>query len=522
MSAARKSTLRSDLTRGSVSGALQVVVATVLVVLTIPLFIKTLGPEAWGVFSVLTLVGSANTFANLGLNSTLVRFLAEQGKTRESDHDILVTLLLLVSVTLPLTVLGFVFEQFVILKVLNVPPAMSGGAVWVYRSMLVSNGLVLIGQTFTAVLDAQQKVHVTNMCQMVYAVLYWGSILIVVRLWASFHLLAIAVLVATVIWFGTVVISMLKTWGMPVVAGLRADFARLARKQLTYGLQLFSAGLINFFYEPLVRILIAQFLGMREVGLFEIGLRARNLVTGLVFKLLYPLYPLLSTRSDPEGIRSIVHDVEQKSVLLVAPMVGMTILATTPLVSLFFDANVGVLSVTIIWMVASYLLGSLTITPFYQFLMAKGYASRTVLAQAVNVIVNTVVFFVLLPSMGYYAAVAGNVMSNLCAWLLLYWYQQRLLGTGVLDNWRQGGAIALVMGAPAAVGLLFPLAGTGKLAVLLPVLAVGLLALVTYRTTGVISVKDVARYLGDNTPAARLVSHLLCKHAPPTLPAPGA
>ncbi len=522
MSAAQQSTLRSDLTRGSVSGALQVVVATVLVVLAIPLFIKTLGQEAWGVFSVITLVGSANTFANLGLNSALVRFLAEQGKTRESHHDIIVTLLLLVCVTVPMTAIGLIFERFVVLKILNVPPAMIGEALWLYRSMLISNALVLVGQTFTAVLDAQQKVHVTNLCQMVYAVLYWGSILIVVRLWASFDLLALAVLFATVIWFGTVVIGVLKTWGMPVVAGIRADFARLARKQLTYGLQLFSAGLIGFFYEPLIRILIAQFLGMREVGLFEIGLRARNLITGLAFKLLYPLYPFLSSRSDPEGIRSIVHDVEQKSLLLIAPMVSLTIVATTPVIALFFDTNVEVLSVTIIWMVSSYLLFSLSITPFYQFLMAKGHASRTVVVQAVNVIVNTGVFFALLPSMGYFAAVAGNVISNLCTWLLLYWYQHRLLDTGMLDNWKQGGAILFVMGVPAAVGILFPLVRPGVLIVTVSALAVGLLTLATYRLVGVISVKDVARYLGDNTPAAKLVSRLLCKPVPPTLPAGGA
>jgi O-antigen/teichoic acid export membrane protein len=521
MSLRKKSSLRSDLTRGSLSGALQVVVATVLVVLTIPLFIRTLGQEAWGVFSVITLVGSANTFANLGLNSALVRFLAEQGKIPESDHDILVTLLLLLGVTLPLTILGFVFEQFVILKILNVPATMSGEAIWLYRSMLVCNVLVLVGQTFTAVLDAQQKVHLTNFCQLVYALLYWGLILVVILLRLPLRMMGVAILISATLWFVTVVVSMLTTWGRPSARGIRANFRRLARKQLTYGLQLFSAGLIGFFYEPLARILIANFLGMREVGLFEIGLRARNLLTSLAVKILYPLYPLLSSRTDHEGIRSIVHDVEQKSLLLVAPLIGITLLAAYPLVNFFFDANVDVLTVTILWMVSSYLLGSVTITPFYQFLMAKGHASRTVLVQALNVITNTAVFFILLPSLGYYAAVAGNVASNALTWALLQSLQWRYLNTGILDSWRQAGVVLLVMGIPAVVSVFVPLSGVGMWGVLLAPVAVGLLAAYTYRLSGIVSVKDVARYLGDNTAAARMCARLLCKEPLPPLPIQG-
>ena len=172
--------MRADLAKGSLSGVLQVVLTTALVLLAVPLFVRILGQEAFGLFSLVALVGNVNAFANLGLNSALVRFLAEQGKSRESDHDIAVTVLLLVSVIVPLTVAGAVFERTVMLDVMNVPPELYGDGVWLYRAMLISNVFVLLGGTCTAVLDAQQKVHLTNLFQMLYTVVYWGLILWVI------------------------------------------------------------------------------------------------------------------------------------------------------------------------------------------------------------------------------------------------------------------------------------------------------------------------------------------------------
>jgi O-antigen/teichoic acid export membrane protein len=206
-----------------------------------------------------------------------------------------------------------------------------------------------------------------------------------------------------------------------------------------------------------------------------------------------------------------VHDVEQKTLLLVAPIIGVTFLAATPLVAVFFDANVALLAATIIWMVSSYLLCSLTVTPFYQFLMAKGHASRTVVVQVLNVVVNTLVFFATFSTLGYFAAVAGNVAANGFTWLLLYWYQRKFLDIGILDNWRQAGVILLVVGIPGVVGVLFPQPTAGLWGVLLATVAVGALTVVTYRASSMVSVSDVARYLGEGTRAARFCIRVLCK-----------
>jgi O-antigen/teichoic acid export membrane protein len=506
-----QSSLRSNATKGSLSGVLQVVIATALVVVTIPLFIKRLGQEAWGVFSIVTVVGTANSFTNLGLNAALVRFLAGQGKTRESDHDILVTLLLLIAMSVPLAIVGFAFESTFVVHLLNIPAGMMEEGVWLYRSMLVCNVLVLVGQTFTAVLDAQQRVHWSNVCQMINAILYWGLILLVILMQWPLRVMGITILGATVVWFFVAGGMMLSTWGWPSTVGIRADFTRLARKQLTYGLQLFSAGLIGFFYEPLAKLLVANFLGMREVGLFEVGLRARNLIGSAAGKLLYPLYPLLSSKTDPAAARNIVRNVEQKALLFATPLVGVTILCALPLANIFFEKDTALLATTIVWMVTTYMLLSISVTPFYTFLMARGYAAVTVIVQLSNVIVNAAVFFLMLATMGYYAAISANVAAYVISWGILCWYHWKYLGTMMFDDPRLLLVVFLGIALPACVHLLVPLGSAGVGGVVLLVLGVGALNIILCRLSGVITSTDISLYLGDSSAASRICKSIFCR-----------
>jgi O-antigen/teichoic acid export membrane protein len=513
--------VRANLAKGSLSGVLQVVLTTGLVLVTVPLFVRVLGQEAFGLFSLIGLVGNVNAFANLGLNAALVRFLAEQGKSRESDHDITVTFGLLLSVVIPLTVCGFVFERTVLLDVMNVPPALYEDALWLYRAMLISNVFVLLGGTCTAVLDALQKVHVTNFYQIVYTVAYWGLILWVVLSGLPLRTIGITTLVATLLWFAVVVFGMLSTWGIPSLAGLRRDGVASMRKQLSYGVQLFSAGAIGFFYEPLTKLLLAHFLGVREVGIFDIGLRARNIVSGFLVKLLYPLYPLFAHMSDAKQVRFLVHDVEQKSLLIIAPALAIAALTTTPLVELFFGSDIDLIAPTVLWMVATYLLWGFAVTPFYAFLMAKGHAWKTVLVQIINVAANAGFFLATFAWLGYYAAIAGNVASNLGTWILLMYLQWKLLHTLIIDRWQQLVAMGAVIGTGIGLALAFPFSEGGVYTIVgAPILMAGITLLV-YRLLSVVSPEDVTRYLGRKTRVARMVTRLLCKELSPEAPLQG-
>jgi O-antigen/teichoic acid export membrane protein len=112
---------RASITKSSLTGAAQFLANTVLVFATIPIFVRILGAEAYGVFSLVAIIGNVNTFANVGLSPSLVRFLASQGKSQESDHDIVVTFLLLFMILTPLALAGMLLQNEILTRVFNVP-----------------------------------------------------------------------------------------------------------------------------------------------------------------------------------------------------------------------------------------------------------------------------------------------------------------------------------------------------------------------------------------------------------------
>jgi O-antigen/teichoic acid export membrane protein len=478
---------------------------------TIPLFRNTLGSEAYGVFSLLALVGSVNTFANLGLNASLVRFLAEQGKTRASDHDIAVTLIILSAVVAPVTVMALMYRPWILAGLLGVPPALLGDAEWLYVAMLICNVFVILGQTFTAILDAQQKVYLTNTYQMVYSIVYWGLILAVILAGRSLKEIAVALVVSTALWFFLVFYSSARSWGRLDLAGLRVDGMAAAKKQLSYGTQLYVAGLVGFLYEPLSKLLISHFFGIREVGIFDMGLRAKNLLNGLVLKVLSPLYPMLAQVRDARKVRGLIHDMEQKLFLIVLPALGIVVLTSYPLMTVFFNTDVPEIAVTVAWIVGASLFGH-TVVPMYVFLMAKGYASKTILIQSLNVVVNIGVFLLCFPWLGYFAIVIANAVAIVSGFLLVVYYQRRYLDSMIFDTMEQLLAMCGTFAVTTALALAMAHAwDTGSLVLLWGPVLILFLTIVLYRLFGLITPVDVARYLGEKTLAARISVRFLCR-----------
>jgi O-antigen/teichoic acid export membrane protein len=504
--------VKATLAKSSLTGIAQFFINTILVFFTIPTFVRILGTEAYGVFSLVALLGSFNTFANLGLNSSLVRFLAQQGKSQESDLDIIVTFIVLLSILLPLTAIGFAFQDQILVHVFGIPNEMVGDARWLLVSTLTCNILVLLGQTFTAILDSQQKIYLTNSYQMVYNFSYWVLILLALFLGYALKGVAVATLAATALWFAIVAFSAVRTWHGISFSGLGTNGVRIAKKQLSYGTQIYAAGVVGFFHEPITKILVSRFVGVPAAGMFDIGLRVRNQVVGLVTKLLSPLYPAISQLADPGKVRSLVHDVEQKTFLMVLPLAAIVVLTAKPAASLVFHANIDPIAVTIAFIVVAYLVCSTTVIPIYLFLMAKGYPSKNIMIQSVNVIVNAVVFFTALRWLQYYAAVAANALAIVSTFVILVFLQRRYLESMIFESVGQVLKVLLTFLCSLGFGYLatnLVTSSTWKLAVAPVVVAA--VTIVSYRELDILKVSDIRRYLGEGTTVSRLTASVFCK-----------
>lgn len=503
--------MKKQLIVNSASGLTQVIFSSILSFISIPIFIKTLGIEAYGIFAIVSTVGSLNVFSDLGLNKSLIKFISEQGNVPESHIDIIVTLTILFVILLPLTILAIIFDDVILIHLLNIPSTLMNDAKWLYLFLLISNSIVLIGQTFVAVIDARQKIYLTNFIQFLYNIIYWSLILLVLLLGYSLKAVGLMTLLATFLWFVVISITALRVWGKLQIKGIKNNFLRVAKKQLSYGIKIYSAGLVGFFYEPLTKILVANFVGISEAGFFEIALKIKNLLWGVIAKFLYPLFPLLSQLSDKGRIRFVVHNIEQKIFFFITPIIVMVIFCSKSFITLWIGHHIEVISFSVIFVTSIFLIGSITVWPIYQFLIAKNHASKTIVIQIVNVFLNVTVFFASYTWLEYYAIIVGFVAAIISSFAICLYYQKKYLNSLIFDSFAQLLKVIALFCICCSVGyFLNKFLNSDWLIILIIPLTVGITAIIMYRLLGLFCKEDLYKYTGSDNTFAKLCSKILC------------
>ncbi|WP_321426767.1 oligosaccharide flippase family protein [uncultured Bacteroides sp.] len=489
---------KKTLINNSLSGVIQLVITAVLTFLCIPIFINKLGTELYGVFAIISVIGNLNIFANLGLNSALIKYVSEQGKCSKSENDIFASLVIICSIIIPLTILAFIFREFILIKILSIPLKYYAQSEILYITLLVSNMLLLIGQIFTAVLDSMQKIYFTNFAQLIYSIIYWGGIIAAVLMGHHLDWVGYAILAAALCWFFLILIFFIKKWGAIAVTNLKETFKPAAKKQLTFGIKVYFSGFISFFNEPLFKILISHFLGFNVVAYFEIGLKIRLQLTGLFSKLLQPLYPYLSSLKDKQFIASLIKDLTSKIFLLILPVCALLIITCKDIVTLWLRDDITNYSIFIIGLVIPYLVFSPLTLPIYIFLLAKGYPEKTIIFQTLSVIVNILTFYLLFSLIGMYTVILSNALSYLASYILGLYYQNKFLNIKYEFKIRYILCITCVILMLIAVDLTSLTFNKEMIRILYIIIISIPLIIWFYKKLKLVNQEDLKRYFGSN------------------------
>ncbi len=492
--------------KNSFSGVIQLAGTTLLTFITIPIFIKFLGREVYGIFAVISIVGNLNAFTNLGLSTSLIKSIAEQGKNKESDQDIVVSFVLITLSLLPITILAIVFKNFILETLLNIPLPFMHQASGLYIFLLIANMFLFIGQIFTAVIDSQQRIYITNYIQLMYGALYWGLIVLAILFGHSLKTIGLMLLVAAIIWFLMIAASAFLIWGRIDTNGIGRNFIRIAKKQTSYGKLIYTSGLIGFFYEPFTKLMISHLLGFKEAGIFDVTFRIKNSLLGFISRILYPLYPMIAGLSDQSRIRYLVHEFEQKTFFLLPPLIVTIIFCTPSFVTLWLGKDTKLISTGTIWITSAYLIGSLTVYPNYQYLIAKGHAQKTIILHSVNIVFNILIFLATYSWFGYYSFVAAISISILVSFWLSLYYQHKYLQSLIFDSCKQLLNVLIIFGACLLLGFFLKIALSldWQIIIVIP-LSISLLTLVLYLILGVATYDQFVRYLYPMAKRLRIV-----------------
>ena len=412
----------------ALSGILQKLLTAILVFISVPVFITKLGVDNYGLFTILSIIGNLNIFANLGLNTSLLVYLSKQNKGRQSDCDIIANFLFSLGFTGFITTAIWVFRAGILTSVLGISENDFSIAASLLSWLLGANCFLFIGQLFIAILDSQQKIAITNLCQFFYNLVYWIGLIAVVSLGGSFREIGIVLFISAFLWFLLMGYWAKRTWGRMAMDFTFREIGISIKKQLKYGSKVYLSGLCGFMFEPLSKLLLSHFIGLSAVALFEIASKIRNNINDLIIKGLYPLNPYIAATPVSERLNNQIVDLSQKIQLIVVQG-GILISFLIPYVLDLWirEESLADLGLFTIVLTLNLLLLSPPSLPIYLYLLNKDMAEKTAYIQMSSVIANILVFLLLYRLVGVYAILLSNLAGYLSSFLLCKYYQYRIL-----------------------------------------------------------------------------------------------
>jgi len=482
----------------SFSGVAQATVSAVITFVSIPLLIHAIGQEEYGIFCLVSIVGSLNTFSSLGINSALTRYISGQGKNIESNYDILVSLIFITLLGTILAGAVIAFRNYILLNFLAIPSHALQRASRLLIYLTISNTILLIGQIFTAALDGLSKIYLTSFTQTVYSIFYWGGIAILALAGYGLEHIGLAVLIAAVVWLVLVAFYFLHNWGFLQQRGVRHQFFRVLKKQLSYSLKIYSSGLIGFFYEPLTKIVIGHFIGVREAGYYDLAMKVKGQLSSIGSRILYPLYPYYAKSCGSISCRRITKTIQELLFLVAVPASVIVIFIASPLAHIWLQMDNSLVILSLAGITAGYLLFSIPVIPTYYYMGACGHPEILIYTQSINVVTNILLLIVLLPHLGYHAIIISNVGAIFSSFILLLISQQKVLLQLPFERARQLYDIAIMailcITFAFAINVLLP--NDIFRLIVLP-LTVGIVAVSVQRALRMIPSQDILPYVED-------------------------
>lgn len=427
--------MRKKIYFGSLSGLLQVLVNIVLTIFMISVFVEKLGIETYGLFTLLSVVGNFNLLLNLGFNTSLIKFLIEQGKTEESNKDLVTIFIVLASILFIVVSVLLLNEKFVLNNIFGIADSKtSQDVIFLFRTLILSSVVLFLGIIPNAVFDSLQKTYLSNLLQMMYHVLQKSAVIFVLYTNPNLNRIGSFILSTSVIWIIIIYYFGFKEWGNLKITNYLSEFTRIIKKHFIYSSKIYASNVLGFFYEPITKILIGRFIGLNEVAFFEIALRIKGLFWGIVERILYPITPLIGKLTDKIQIKKIIETVELKLLYFGLIFLSIAVVNMEFLVSLFVKNNIEVVVITSVLILAIYIAVSLPFIPSYQFLVMKGYPEKAFILQFINSVTNTILFFVLVPIYSFWGAISSYLIALVVSSILLVKFRKELLNLKIIEN----------------------------------------------------------------------------------------
>lgn len=322
------------------SAAVQVVVVGLMYFFLYKYLIKVLGPSQLGVWSLVISTSSIANFANFGITSGLVKFVADFREKANSSqmHQLIFTAFVsIVAFFAALIMIGYIFVGFIIHKVID--QQYIGLAMQLLPYSLLCLFLNEIGSVYTSILEGFQRNYLRNIIYISTTVIF-----LIITYWLVPRYGLMGVTYAQVIQSSLIFIIALIS-GSTLIKGFspfRWNWNKVIFKQLiSYGSRFQIVSLFQMLYEPATKTLLTRFGGLAAVGYYEMASRLVNQVRALIVNANQVMIPVVAQASHKgmDEIRQLYVRTMSVILLINVPLI-CGVLCFSGFISLFWIGHV--------------------------------------------------------------------------------------------------------------------------------------------------------------------------------------
>ncbi len=434
---------------GTITGTVSNVVSLGAGIITVPLLVRALGTDAYGLLGVVSSVVGFVGMADLGLASTLMNAMS-YAKARE-DYGAVKGLYsggLLVYTPLMLAlfcVAAFVVYApwFSLAKLLSIPPALEGVA---ELTVLIMLGYTMMnafwGGVVKAVYHGMNDVAVYNTIQTAYNVIF-ALVFIAYLLWGDVTLFGVAFVQGAGAFVRLVIQHIIAKRRYPWLSFVMSTKSvQSVRPLLQYSAVLFLSTASTIILERSDNIVIAHFAGLTAVAVYSLAYKLFYLPSAMlpIVTASAPTVAMLYEKKDWEALGRFYRQILRANVVVKFAVFSFLAVFAREIITAWVggDLFAGYATVIAIWGVfmlfvwnGSHALFFWAMQDFIPGLKANGAA----------IIINLALSIVLVQKIGIVGVAIGTFVSFL---VVNAWYLPWRLGRIVpIHPFREAGALAL-------------------------------------------------------------------------------
>jgi O-antigen/teichoic acid export membrane protein len=459
--------------RNTVLNLFGLVVPLAVGFVTIPLVVRALGNDRFGILALVWVVFGYFGLFDLGLGRTTTKYIADAlGKNAPEKLSgyLWTAVLMQTAIGLLAATLSYLLAPLIVRRMLNIPEGFIGETVLTLRLVGLSLPVMFVSSSFRGVLEAAQRFDLVNAVKVPANVLFYVLPLVGVGL--GYALPGIVVLLVAsrfatlVVWLG------LSFRTMPPLRTRPVLHSGLVRTLFSFSGWIGLSSILFAVTTSIDRLIIGSLITVEAVAFYSAPYEAVNkigVIPGSLSMVLFPAFSYLDAGRRSEEAESLFARSAKFLLLLTGPILLLLIFFAGDFLRLWLGPDYAAASCLVVQFLAAGFLVNTVLTVASNYLQGIGRADIAPKYQAVELVVYAGLAWMGAKVWGI-KGVALATALRLVAFTLVLWVASFRVGRVRIGFvWRRGlggvlavlGMFALGLAANAAAG--FGLWGAGPL-----------------------------------------------------------